>query len=217
METGRVEQAGARAGALSAPTVRLGASIAVGAIAGAAWSAALRAYMAEIAGSESHVDWLRTFVGILLPGMLVGAAIGASAALDPSTRRGRVALRWCSLSVLLFALVPMLLPGQLWALLTTGLGGGAVAVALGGLAGGYALGGGRRWLRFVCVVPALVLVVGIPASVPAIGGDALAPTSPRGVWVMLLAATLMVVLMAAVAIPFRRLRAIPSSTVRLAP
>lgn len=191
--------------------VRLRTGIAVGAVAGIAWSAALRAYMSAIAGSESTVSWLGTFVGILLPGMLVGAALGASTCLDPATHRGRVALRWCAASVLLLAVVPMLLPNQLVALLTSGLGGGAIAIGVGGLAGGYALAGRRVWLRVVCVPAAALIIVGIPASVPAVGGDALSPTTPRGVWVMLLAGSLMIVLMAAAAIPFRRLNEAPGA------
>ena len=48
----------------------------IGAIAGLSWAAALRSYMAQLAGPLSHVDWLGTFVLILLPGVLVGAALG---------------------------------------------------------------------------------------------------------------------------------------------
>jgi hypothetical protein len=50
--------------------------LAIGAFAGLSWAVTLRAYMAEIAGPGSHVDGVGTFVLILLPGILVGAALG---------------------------------------------------------------------------------------------------------------------------------------------
>lgn len=185
----------------------VGVRISIGAISGLAWAASLRAYMAEINWSATHVDWAGTFIGILLPGAAAGAALGAATILDARTPRGRFGLRSCAAAVLLFAVFPLLLPGQLWTLITTGMGGGAVGVALGGLAGGYALGGRTRWLRIVCAAPATVVVVGVAATVPLIGGSRLGATTPRGAWVMLLVATLLIVLMGAAAIPFRRLGA----------
>ena len=189
---------------MSVVSERIGARIGVGAICGLAWAAALREYMSEISGAASTVEWAGTFVGVLLPGVIVGGALGAASVLRPEGRQ-RVALRWCAAAPLAFAVIPMLLPGLLWALVTTGLGGGAVGVALGGLAGGYALGGRRRWARIATGTVACVLVLGVAASVPGIGGAPLAVTTPRGAWVTLLAASLMVVYAVCCAIPFRRL------------
>ncbi|GAA2010586.1 hypothetical protein [Microbacterium ulmi] len=188
-------------------TSRIGVRIAIGAICGLAWSASLRSYMAEISGSATGVNWVGTFIGILLPGVVAGAALGAATIIDAHERRGRIALGWCAAAVLAFAVFPMLLPGQLWLFVTTGLGGGAVGVALGGLAGGYAAGGRPTWGRIVCGLLAIVLIAGVVASVPLVGGARLAVTTPRGAWVMLLAGSLMIVLMIGAAIPFRRLDA----------
>jgi len=176
----------------------------VGAVCGLAWAAALRAYMAELNGLVSEVDGVGTFVGVLLPGVLVGAGLGA-AAVQPRTARTR--LRWLAACPLLFAIVPLAFPGALVTLLTTGLGGGAVAVALGGIAGGYALGGRRLWARIVCGILPVALLAGIVVTVPLVGGPRLSLTDPRGAWVACLVGALLVVLMIAASLPFRRLRA----------
>jgi hypothetical protein len=54
------------------PTV----TVLVGGVCGLAWAAGLRGFMAQIAGSESSVDWAGTFGWILLPGIGVGALLG---------------------------------------------------------------------------------------------------------------------------------------------
>lgn len=180
----------------------------IGAVCGLAWAAALRAYMAELNGLVSEVDGVGTFVGVLLPGVLVGAGLGAATAL-PRTARAR--LGWSAACPLLFAIVPLAFPGALVTFLTTGLGGGAVAVALGGIAGGYALGGRRLWARLVCGFVAVALLAVIVASVPLVGGRLLSLTAPRGAWVACLAGSLLVVLMIAASLPFRRLRAAATS------
>jgi hypothetical protein len=174
----------------------------VGAVCGLAWAAALRAYMAELIGLLSEVDAAATFIGVLLPGVLIGACLGAASAL-PDTARAR--LRWLAASPLLFAIAPLTFPGALIALLTTGVGGGASAVAVGGIAGGYALGGRRLWARILCGVVAVASIAGIVASVPLVGGPRLALTEPRGAWLACLAGALLMVLMVAASVPFRRL------------
>ena len=161
---------------------RIGQAAAIGSVCGLAWAGALRGYMAELNRAMSTVTWGGTYIGILLPGVIAGAALGAAAAIDP-TARGRRALRWCAVAPLAFAVFPMLLPGQLAALLTTGLGGGAIGVAVGGLAGGYALGGHRRWARRVTALLWSVIILGVAASVPPIGGPQLAASEPRGWWI----------------------------------
>lgn len=174
----------------------------VGAVCGLAWACALRAYMVELAGFESAFDWLATFFAILLPGTLAGAALGAASTLPSSSR---VALRWAAAAPLLFAPFTYALPGQLVAFVTTGIGGGALGVPLAGIAGGYAFRGRRRWLRIVTGILAVVMVVGVVATVPAVGGLPL--TSPRGAWTATLVTALLVVLMLGSSIPFARLNA----------
>lgn len=174
----------------------------IGAVCGLTWACALRAYMVQLAGLESAFDWLGTFFAILLPGTLAGAALGAASGLPSSSR---TALRWAAAAPMLFAVFTLVLPGQLIALLTTGLGGGAIGVPAAGIAGGYALCGRRGWLRVVTGILSVIATVGIVATVPLVGGVPLA--SPRGAWAGTLVAALMVVLALGASIPFARLSA----------
>ncbi|MGB4777363.1 hypothetical protein, partial [Microbacterium sp.] len=167
-----------------------------------AWAAALRAYMWHIS-EVPHVDWAGTFVGILLPGAVCGALLGvAEARRRAGRRRG---LRWFALAPMAFAVAALSFPGALWTFLTTGLGGGAVGVALLAIGGGFALGRtGPLWARIIVGILALLLLVGIVATVPTLGGDALALTEPRGAWVAVLVASLLALLALAGSIPFSR-------------
>lgn len=171
-----------------------------GGVCGLAWACALRAYMAALAGFDSTFSWLGTFFAILTPGVLVGAALALAAALPPHRRS---TLRWIAASPMLFAVFALPLPGLLVALVTTGIGGGAIGVPVAGIAGGYALAGRRRWLRVITGVVAVLMIVGVLATVPTIAGESLA--TPSGAWLATLAGSLMIVLMLASAIPFRAL------------
>lgn len=173
----------------------------IGAVCGLAWAAALRGYMALLAGAESQFNWPGTFFGILLPGILVGAALGSASSLGPDRR---AILRWAAASPLLFAVFTLLLPGVFVALVTTGIGGGAIAVPLAGILGGYAFAGRRTWLRAVGAVVALGVLAGLVWTVPLIAHLPL--VTPQGAWVALLIASLLVVEMLAASIPFARLR-----------
>jgi hypothetical protein len=177
----------------------------VGALVGLAWAAALRAYMVEIAGPGSRVEWLGTFAVILLPGVLVGALLGWAEVLRRSG--GRRGWRWVAAAPLLFAIAGLLPPGALETFLTTGVGGGALAVPLEGMIGGYAISGrGPLWARIVSgVIAGGFLVTGVLAA-PLLR-PALDLTTPRGVWVALLFATLIVLLALAASIPHRRVAA----------
>ncbi|MBM7502761.1 hypothetical protein ACFPER_04720 [Agromyces aurantiacus] len=190
------------------------ASILVGAVCGVVWAAAFRAYMSEIAGGGSRFDWYGTFVAILLAGAITGAVLG----LAEYVRRtgGRRHWRWLALAPLPFMVLPLTMPDAIVALITMGLGGGAVAVPLTGMAGGFAVSGrGPIWARLVCGVLALAVVAGIAASVPAVGGIRLGLDQPRGAWVAILGAGCVVVLCLACSIPFRRVEsALGTSTAR---
>lgn len=182
--------------------MRVGSAVALGALCGLAWAAAFRAVMSEFAGYTSTVSWIDTFGAILLPGVLVGALLGWAYAIRLSG--GRRGWRWLGLAPAAFAIAPMLLPGALAQLLTTGLGGGAVAVAMLAIAGGFAISGsGPVWVRIVCAAVSALLIAGVSIATFFIAGPRLAASEPRGVWVALLAFSLLTLLAVASSIPFR--------------
>lgn len=173
-----------------------------GALAGLAWAASLRGYMAELAGPDSHVGWVGTFALILAPGVVVGAALGWAEVLRRDG--GRRGWRLLALTPLLFGILALVPPGALQQFVTTGIGGGALAVALTGMLGGYAISRrGPVWVRAVAGLLALVGLVG-----GALGGALVRPalvlTEPRGAWVAVLGSALVVLLALACSIPHRR-------------
>ncbi len=166
----------------------------VGAVCGLAWAASLRSFMAQFAGPESTFDWFGTFEGVLLPGAVVGALLGWAAHL-----RGR-APRWLVAAPLVFVLFT---PSALVSVFVDGLGGGAIAVPLLGMAGGYALAGrGPRWARWAAGAVALLAVPGWLVLASFVGGR-LAPDTPRGAWVAVLYLSLLAVLAFGCALPHR--------------
>jgi len=176
------------------------APIAIGAVAGLAWAGGFRGFMAEIAGPASTVDWTGTFVGILLPGVVTGALLGWAEHLRRTG--GRRGWRWLALAPLAFVAAT---PGVLVSVFTDGgLGGGAIAVPLFAMAGGYAVSGrGRGWTRALAGIVAISPMVGWAVAAGAIGGESLAITTPRGAWVALLFASAVAVLALGCAIPHR--------------
>ena len=195
----------AAAGSRTDPAARTTAPtfIGIGAVCGLAWAAGFRAYMVELAGSASSFEWWGTFGAILLPGAVVGALLGWAEAVR--SRGGARGWRWLALAPLAFAIAPMLMPGALIAFLTQGLGGGAVAVALMGIGGGYALSRrGPLWARILCGILSLALLAALAVTGSAIGGPDLALTTPRGAWVAILATSFIVVLALASSIPHQR-------------
>jgi hypothetical protein len=197
-------------------TRRVTATVALGALCGLAWAASFRAVMSEFAGFGSTVSWLDTFAAILLPGVIVGGLLGWAHTIRLSG--GRRGWRWLGAAPALFAVAPMLLPDAIVAFVTQGLGGGAVAVALLAIGGGFAISGrGRLWARIVCGVISALLIVGVTLATFAIAGPRLAVTEPRGVWVALLAFSLLTLLAIASSIPFRPvIKAHPADDVRFA-
>ena len=190
--------------------------IAVGGVCGLAWAAGLRGFMVEIAGSASSVEWVGTFVWILLPGVLTGALLGWAEHLRRTG--GRRGWRWLATAPLLFTGVlvhgTITAPGGPMAgledFLADGLGGGAVGVPLFGMAGGYALSGrGRPWGRNVCGLIALTPIPIWALTVTGFGGPELAVTTPRGAWVALHFWSFLAVLALGCAIPHRPVIAPP--------
>lgn len=185
--------------------------ISLGAICGIAWAAGFRAYMVELAGPASTVEWWGTFGALLLPGAVVGGLLGWAEALRRTG--GRRGWRWLALAPLAFAIAPMLLPGALTVLLTQGLGGGAIAVALTAMGAGYAFSGrGPLWGRLACGLVSGALVAGMALSGAGIAGPGLALWGPRGAWVAVLATSFMVVLGLAASIPHRPEAPYPAAT-----
>jgi hypothetical protein len=193
----------AAASAPERPRPSAAAHLAIGAIVGLAWAAAFRGFMAGLAGGASTFDWYGTYVAILLPGVIAGAGLGWAEYLRRTG--GRPHWRWLALSVLAFAVAPLTMPGAFEALFTQGLGGGAIAVPLAALAGGYALArNGPLWARIACGILATLVLAALAALPFGDETSRLVRDLPRGVWVATLAASCFAVLCIACAIPFRR-------------
>lgn len=175
----------------------------LGAIAGIAWSASLRGWMAELAGVESEFQWVGTFALVLLPGALVGLLLGLA---DYARRAGgRRGWRWLAVAPLLFAVAPLLQPGALERLIGTGIGGAGIGIAVLGILGGFAVSGrGPLWLRIAAGVLAIALVAA--GTLASFGFDlpVAADWEPRQVWAGVLFLTLMIVFVFACALPHRR-------------
>ena len=117
-----------------------------GPVLGRTWGASLPARMAVIAGGSSSFTWRGTFMALLLPATLVGAA-----AEHARRTGGRGAWRCATLAPLLFVVMPALVQNNfVTQLLRTGIGGGAIGMALIGIIDGSAIAGrGPRWARSV--------------------------------------------------------------------
>ena len=171
--------------------------VVAGALCGLAWAAGFRSWMAQMVGpTDSSVSWWGTFGQVLVPGMLVGAALGLA---EHRRRAGGPRSRLLTLAPVLF-LGALTDPEIFRALRETGEGAGAIFVVLVGLAGGFAGSGrGRAWGRRTCgvlaVLGSLVMLTVASDSVPL--GTA------RGVWVGLLASSLVAVWCLACTVPWR--------------
>lgn len=173
-----------------------------GAVCGLAWSAALRGYMVELVGAESNFTWSGTFGALLLPGAVTGGLLGWAEHL----RRVGSPRKWrlLALAPLTFAVAPMLIPGAVTTLATTGMGSGAIAVGLMGIVGGYALcGRGRGWPRVVCGAAGVGFTAALAATVAGMTDPPLSLTDPRGAWAAVLVASLYPVLALGCSIPHR--------------
>lgn len=174
-----------------------GPALLTGGVLGLAWSASLRGWMVQLAGPDSTFTWWGTFALILLPGVLVGGLLGWAEYL----RRcgGRRWWRWLAMSPVLFS-VALADPKNFTALITTGLGGGAIGVVLIALLGGYALAPrGRAWSRALTGALAVTLIIAaglITTSVQPLA-------TPRGAWTALYLPSLLLVLCGACSIPHR--------------
>ena len=203
MTTIRTQRARAAAPALAPPAPLLRGPrplVLLGGLCGLAWAAGLRGMMAQVAGHDSTVHWALTFVWLLLPGALLGALLAwAELRRRVGIARGR---RWFAASPLLFAGVLFSDPTNMLGILGNGVGGGAIAIPLIGMAGGYALAGrGRLWARLACGLVALVPYVVWTLTATAVGGSDMALDTPRGAWVAVYLYAFVLLLQAACAIP----------------
>jgi hypothetical protein len=181
--------------------------LAIGGVGGLAWAAGLRGFMAELAGAGSTVSWYGTFAQILLPGVTTGVLLGWAEHIRRTG--GRRGWRWLAAAPLAFTVAVFVSPEVFSALangqppLSGGIGGGAIAVPLFGMAGGYALSGrGPLWSRLALGVVAIAPIPAWAFASPAFGPD-FALTTPRGAWLALLYYSFMATLDLACTIPHR--------------
>jgi hypothetical protein len=181
-------------------------TLAIGALAGLAWSAALRALMWEVAGNQARVDAIATLAFVLLPGTVIGALIGWAQGRrrsGPVPHRGLVV--W---TPMLFAATLLQDPSDLLGGVDGGVGLSAVAVPAIAMIGGYGLSGhGPRWVRAVCV---LLLAACVPAwalTASAVGGPAMGLSTARGAWGAVLYWSLLLTFAIAAGLPHRIQRA----------
>ena len=174
-----------------------------GALLGLAWGLSLRAWMAVLqVGSFGYLPdftWWGTFGSVAAPAVATGAVLGWA----EGVRRagGRRGWRWAAAAPLLMVVPVALTPGFLETFLDTGLGGGAIGVALIGLTGGYSLSGrGPRAGRLTAGVVALALTL---ATAGLTHFSAPEPLSPAPVFGAVLFSTLMGVFAVAASVPHR--------------
>jgi hypothetical protein len=175
---------------------------AVGVLAGFAWAAALRAFMWEVAREDAGVDWVGTFVWVLLPGVVIGWLLARA------EHRRWIGLvphrRWLVWSPMLFAAVLVHNPLDLASGFEGGVGLGAVAVPAICMMGGYAIAGrGPLWVRGA---GCWVLMSSIPIwalTATAVGGSSMSLGDPHGAWAAILYWGLLSTFSMAAAIPHR--------------
>lgn len=172
-----------------------------GATLGFAWGAGLRGWMAGVAGGSSSFTWSGTFIGVLLPATVVGAALGyAEHARHTGSGRRR---RWTALTPLVFVVLPALVQDDFIAQLKTGLGTGAIGTALIGIIGGYALAGrGPRWARALSRTAAAAMVgATVVGALVSSAEPRLRPTTPEGAYILVTILVLWGLLAVACTIP----------------
>jgi len=178
-------------------------AVAVGAVCGFAWAAALRAFMWEVAGDDAGVQWAGTFVWILLPGAIIGALLAwAEHRRSTGSIPHRRLLVW---SPMLFAAVLLENPLDLLSAFEGGVGLATIAVPALCMLGGYAIAGhGPLWIRSLC---ALVTLSAFPIwslTATDVGGASMSLGDPHGLWAAILYWGLLATFSMAAAIPHHR-------------
>jgi hypothetical protein len=156
--------------------------VVAGVVCGIAWAAALRGFMAAVAGQDSVVSWLGTFGFLLLPSAVVGGLLGYA---EHRRRLGRPRRR-LTLVPLIFAVDPS-----------------ALLLVLPAMAGGWALAGrgtrARRrlaWAAMIVPFAAFLVIVALVGDIPHL-------LIPAGVVATVLLFSCLAVLTLACSIPYR--------------
>jgi hypothetical protein len=178
-------------------------AVAVGALCGLAWAAAMRAFMWEVAGHDAEVEWAATFLRVLLPGVVIGAMLAWA---EHRRWTGPVPQRrWIVWSPMLFVAVLVGSPRDLAGGFDGGTGVAAVAVPAICMLGGYAIAGrGPRWVRGVCGLITLSAIPIWSLTAPDVGGSWMSLGDPHGAWTAVLYGGLVATFSMAAAIPHRR-------------
>jgi hypothetical protein len=174
------------------------ALIGLGALCGLAWAAALRVFMAQVAGVESQVQWGNTFGYILLPGVVAGGLLGWA---ESERRQGR-RRSWAAFAPLAFTAILLTHVWQLPSIAEDGVGGGAIGVPVVGMLGGWAIA--RRGRRLSRAVAGALFVAGLVVwafTATAVGGPTFALDTAHGLWLTSLYYTLLLTLAVAASIP----------------
>lgn len=176
----------------------------VGAFLGLAWGTSLRAWMTVLAlefGDYPRFTWDGTFLMIVLPSAMMGLLLGG--ANYAGQTHGNNRWRWAALSPILLVIGPLLfMPDFIPTLLEDGLGGGAIAVTLVGLFGGYGFSGlGNRWLRGTSLLLALIVTCATPYAL--FFAESLGKLTARQMFGALHFVILMILLMVAASRPYR--------------
>lgn len=189
--------------------------VVVGALLGLAWGCSLRAWMALLAlqlGDNPKITWQGTVAGVLLPAMLVGTLDGGAVYAAKASDRKR--WRWAILSPALLVLGPLLTQENfISTLLRTGLGGGAIGVALIGMLGGYAFSGfGPKWTRLIAAILALLFLIASIVPLYVFGSSPDRPSAASMTFSILLFVLLMAGLVAGNSAPSRSAASPPKET-----
>lgn len=183
-----------------------------GALLGFTWGAALRGWMVLLAlnfGERPQFTWQGTIAGVMLPAAVLGALLGGVKSAAEFSGRMRW---WVIISPLLLVLGPAIFTKDFFPILfTTGMGSGAIGVALIGVLGAYALSGlGAPWKRWISGTVAGIFTIAFGCGLFLV--DQNKPALPLAVKVfgMFLFLLLMSLLIAGVSTPFRRRSKSPS-------
>jgi hypothetical protein len=154
-------------------------------------------------GDRPVFTWQGTFAAVLLPATVVGALIGLAVHSAETSERER--WRWVLLSPFLLLLGPAIVqPDFFGVLLTTGMGGGAIGVALVGALGGFALSGfGAKWVRGVSGLFAMLFALASIAPAYIANRSPDLPPSAGEVFGVTLFLLLMAVLVGGITAPAR--------------
>ena len=175
----------------------------VGALCGVAWAAALRSFMAEVAGSESRVEWVNTWGFILLPGMLIGALLGWAEYLrrtggrPQSADQDRREQEWRERE-------PAPVIEDPTHMFQGGIGAGTIAIPVLCIIGGHAMSGrGSLWSRVPAGLVGATTLAVWPLTGTAVGGPSFALSTPHGLWATVLYEALLITLALSASVPQR--------------